>query len=214
MDLSTWFLFVLFTSITVISPGPAILLAVSNSICFGLRTTFYSTLGNELGLICIASIAVLGLGAVLSTSTTLFFILKIIGAAYLIYLGIRQWRSKNKLFSTETDQIDSSSKSPWVSFSQGFLVAATNPKAILFFTALLPQFIHLDQPVFMQFVILIGTFGFLSACALMAYGMLANRAKTWLSTEKRAQWFNRVFGGLFIGLGLGLLQLSHKNQAT
>ena len=212
MDISTWFLFIVVTSIMVISPGPAILLAITNSVTFGLRATFYSTLGNELGLLFISSIAILGLGAVLQTSTTLFLVLKTVGAAYLIYLGIKQWHSKVQLFSQSESSATTCHKSDRDAFIQGFLVAATNPKAILFFTALLPQFVNLNSPVLPQFAILIATFAFLSACALIAYGVIAHRAKKWLSTKKRVRWFNRVFGGLFITLGIGLSQLNQKTN--
>ena len=210
MDVSTWFLFIVVSSIMVVSPGPAILLAITNSITFGLRATFYSTLGNELGLLFISSIAILGLGAVLQTSTALFLILKTIGVAYLIYLGIKQWRSKAQLFSQEKNSVKTCPKSNRDAFIQGFLVATTNPKAILFFTALLPQFVNINYPVLPQFAILIATFSFLSTCALIAYGIIAHRAKKWLSTEKRVTWFNRVFGGLFIALGAGLSQVNQK----
>lgn len=211
MALSTWLLFVSVAFIATFSPGPAVLLAVSNSLRFGLRTMFYSTLGNELGLLVIASITILGLGAVLSTSTTLFFILKMIGAGYLIYLGIRQWRSTKAFFLQEADQSHQQVQRDGVSFTQGFLVATTNPKAILFFTALLPQFISLDKPLILQFSILIATFSFCSTCALIGYGFLAYRSKKWFSIEKRTSLFNRIFGGVFIALGIGLLQLNHKN---
>ncbi len=211
MDLSTWLFFISIALVTTFSPGPAVLLAVTNSLNYGLRATFYSTLGNELGLLVIASLAVLGLGAVLITSTTLFLIIKTIGAVYLIYLGIRQWRSNNKLFSADTPQSHTQTQSNGLSFLQGFLVATTNPKAILFFTALFPQFITLDKPLALQFSILIATFTFLSAMALMGYGFLAQRSKQWFSKRNFTSLFNRVFGGLFIAMGIGLLQLNHKN---
>ncbi|MCK5919244.1 MAG: LysE family translocator [Cocleimonas sp.] len=211
MDLSTWLFFISITLVTTFSPGPAVLLAVTNSLNYGLRATFYSTLGNELGLLVIASLAILGLGAVLTTSTTLFLILKTIGAVYLIYLGIRQWRSKNKLFSPDAPQSHTQTQRDGVSFLQGFLVATTNPKAILFFTALFPQFITLDKPLTLQFSILIATFAFLSATALMGYGFLANRSKQWFSAGNRTLLFNRIFGGLFITLGIGLLQWNERN---
>ncbi len=211
MDLSTWLFFISITLVTTFSPGPAVLLAVTNSLNYGLRATFYSTLGNELGILAVASLAILGLGAVLTTSTTLFLILKTIGAVYLIYLGIRQWRSKNKLFSSETLQSHTQTQSNGLSFLQGFLVAITNPKALLFFSALFPQFITLDKPLVLQFSILTVTFAFLSAMALMSYGFLANHSKQWFSTSNRTSLFNRIFGGLFIAMGIGLLQLNHKN---
>ncbi|HFC91354.1 MAG TPA: LysE family translocator [Leucothrix mucor] len=211
MDLSTWLFFISIALVTTFSPGPAVLLAVTNSLNYGLRATFYSTLGNEVGLLVIASLAVLGLGAVLTTSTTLFLIIKTIGAVYLIYLGIRQWRSNNKLFSADTPQSHTQTQSNGLSFLQGFLVATTNPKAILFFTALFPQFITLDKPLALQCSILIATFTFLSAIALMSYGFLAHRSKQWFSKRNFTSLFNRVFGGLFIAMGIGLLQLNHKN---
>ncbi len=211
MDLSAWLLFFSIALVTTFSPGPAVLLAISNSLYFGWRATIYSTLGNELGLLLIASITILGLGAVLTTSTTLFLLLKTVGAVYLIYLGIRQWRSKGKLFTQQQNNTSKRTQSDWISFTQGFLVATTNPKAILFFTALFPQFIQLNKPLLWQFSILLITFSLLSTCALLSYGFLAGRSKQWFNTEKRASLFNRLFGGLFIALGVGLLQLEHKN---
>ncbi|MCK5810449.1 MAG: LysE family translocator [Cocleimonas sp.] len=212
MDLSTWLFFISITFVITFSPGPAVLLAITNSLRFGLRTTFYSTLGNELGILLVASLAMLGLGAILTTSTTLFFVLKTVGAAYLIYLGVRQWRSKDKLLSQKTDQSNAPIQSNRVSFVQGFLVAATNPKAILFFSALFPQFININQPLMLQFSILSATFTLLSMISLMSYAVLAQRSQQWFSTEHRTAWFNRIFGGLFMALGIGLLQLGNKQN--
>ncbi len=203
MELSTWLLFTSIALLTTFSPGPAILLAITNSLRFGLRASFYSTLGNELGLLLISSIVILGLGTVLIASTTLFLLLKIIGAAYLIYLGIRQWKFKEKLFSQEKNKTKYQIQSHWVSLTQGFFVATTNPKAILFFSALFPQFINIDRPLFVQFSILIATFSFLSICALMLYAFLAHHSKKWFN--KNTRLFSRLLGGLFITLGMGIL---------
>lgn len=213
MDLSNWLLFVVFALAATLSPGPAILFAISNSINHGMRSTVFSTLGNQLGLLLLATLAILGLGAVIQTSTTLFFIIKAIGAAYLVYLGIRQWRSHKKFFDAKDKNIDAPAKSDWSAFYQGFLIAATNPKAIVFLTALFPQFIQVDKPIFLQFSILVFTFLSLSAIALISYGLIAHKAKQWLSTERRTKWFNRIFGGLFIALGILLLQFNNKQQA-
>jgi RhtB (resistance to homoserine/threonine) family protein len=212
MDLSTWLFFISITFVTTFSPGPAVLLAITNSLRFGLRTTFYSTLGNELGILLIASLAILGLGAILTTSTPLFLVLKTVGAGYLIYLGLRQWRSKDKLFSQKADQNNALTQSNRVSFIQGFLVAATNPKAILFFSALFPQFININQPLILQFSILSATFALLSMISLMSYAVLAQRSQQWFSTDNHTTLFNRVFGGLFMTLGMGLLQLGNKQN--
>jgi threonine/homoserine/homoserine lactone efflux protein len=206
MDLSTWLLFVGIALIATFSPGPAILLAITNSLSFGLRATCYSTLGNELGILFVSSITFLGLGTLLATSTSLFLILKTVGAGYLIYLGIRQWRAKNTFFSTVEKQQHAITQSNKQSFLQGFLIASTNPKAVLFFTALFPQFITLNESLILQFALLTATFTCLSACALISYGLLAQRSKKWLSNNKYTAYLNKLLGGIFIMLGIGLLQ--------
>ncbi len=208
MEITTWLLFMAVAIVAVISPGPAILLSISNSIRFGVSKVVLSSLGNIFGLFLLSTAAIFGLGAVLKTSTTLFLVIKIIGAAYLIYLGVRQWRSKVNLFddakgSSESKQFKSNKRF----FIEGFLIAVTNPKAILFFTALFPQFINTQQALMPQFLIMTFTFMSISFVSLVGYGALAKKAKRWLSTEQRAKWFNRTLGSLFVMIGVGLLQL-------
>ena len=207
MEISTWLLFIAVALIAIISPGPAILLAISNSLQHGFRKALLSSAGNISGLLLLSTAAIFGLGAILKTSTSLFLLIKITGALYLIYLGIKQWRSKTNLFSgnSETRQKHGS-----YFFLQGFLVAITNPKAILFFTALFPQFINLQRELVPQFLIMTFTFMSLSFLVLTSYGLLANKTKKWFSTKKRAIWFNRTIGSLFILLGTALLQLRAK----
>ena len=192
--------------VAVISPGPAILLSISNSIRFGVSKVVLSTFGNICGLFLLSTAAIFGLGAVLKTSTTLFLIIKVIGAAYLIYLGVRQWRSKTNFF----DGVEKSSeqaKSNKRFFVEGFLIAMTNPKAILFFTALFPQFVNTQQVLMPQFLIMTFTFMAISFVSLVGYGLLATKAKHWFSTGQKAKWFNRTLGSLFVLIGIGLLQI-------
>ena len=208
MEITTWLLFIAVAIIAVISPGPAILLSISNSIRFGIGKVALSSLGNICGLLILSTAAIFGLGAILKTSTTLFMLIKLVGAAYLIYLGIRQWRSKTNFFSAvEAAAKTNKTKSNKRFFIEGFLIAMTNPKAILFFTALFPQFINTQQALVPQFLIMTFTFMALSFTTLLSYGLLANKAKTWLSTGQRAKWFNRTLGSLFVLIGIGLLQL-------
>ena len=208
MEITTWLLFAVVAIVAVISPGPAILLSISNSIRFGISKVVLSSLGNICGLFLLSTAAIFGLGAVLKTSTTLFLMIKIIGAAYLIYLGIRQWRSKTNFFDSAKDVSDSKQlKTNKRFFIEGFLIAITNPKAILFFTALFPQFIQTQQALVPQFLIMTFTFMSISFVSLVSYGALAKKAKHWLSTEQRAKWFNRTLGSLFVMIGVGLLQL-------
>lgn len=212
MQMSTWFLFIAVAMVAVISPGPAILLSISNSIRFGISKVMLSSLGNICGLLLLSTAAIFGLGAVLKTSTTLFLIIKLIGAAYLIYLGIRQWRSKTSFFS-EIKPAGKQKKSNKRFFLEGFLIAMTNPKAILFFTALFPQFINTQLDLAPQFFIMTLTFMTISFVTLMSYGLLATKAKRWLSSGQRAKWFNRSLGSLFVLIGAGLLQLKADRTA-
>lgn len=215
MELSTWLLFVAVGTAAVLSPGPAILLAISNSVRFGMAKVFVSTLGNMAGLFILSSAAIFGLGAVLKTSTHLFLAVKVIGAAYLIYLGVRQWRSKANFFADQEvpDKLENSQsqknskKSNLKIFSEGFLIAMTNPKAILFFTALFPPFLNTNQALAQQFLIMTFTFMAMSLICLMSYGLLASKAKNWFSQGSRTKWFNRTLGSVFIAIGAGVLTL-------
>lgn len=212
MNFSIWLLFMAVAIIAVISPGPAILLSISNSIRFGVGKVVLSSFGNICGLLILSTTAIFGLGAILKTSTTLFLIIKLIGAAYLIYLGIRQWQSKTNFFDgVEKGSVQIKSNKRF--FVEGFLIAMTNPKAILFFTALFPQFINTQQTLVPQFLIMTFTFMVISFVALVMYGLLATKAKHWLSTGQRAKWFNRTLGSLFVLIGVGLLQLKADRNA-
>lgn len=207
MEFSTWLLFIAVAFVAIISPGPGILLAISNSIRFGMQKVVLSSLGNISGLLILSTAAIFGLGGILKTSTTLFLIIKVVGAAYLIYLGVRQWRSKANFFKEAGESSDLAVKSNKRVYIEGFLVAITNPKAILFFTALFPQFINTQTALVPQFSIMTVTFMTMSFLILVSYGLMANKAKRWFSTGQRIKWFNRVLGGLFASIGIGLLQL-------
>ena len=206
MDFTTWLLFSGISLLAIMSPGPAILLAISNSLTHGTRSVYLSALGNEIGILTVSLSAALGLGVILQTSTVLFLMIKVMGAAYLIYLGIRQWRSKTNLFDSHAKSKEKISRSNKSFFLEGLLIAVTNPKAILFFTALFPQFINNNAAVVPQFLIMTLTFMLLSFLVLVTYGKMAFKVKRWFSTSKRVRWFNRTMGSLFVLIGLGLLQ--------
>ncbi len=210
MEITTWLLFIAVGVAAVVSPGPAILLSISNSVRFGIPKVLLSTLGNVCGLFLLSSAAIFGLGAVLKTSNNLFLVVKVIGAGYLIYLGIRQWRSKANFFAdtqTNTPNENIKAKSSLQFFLEGFFIAMTNPKAILFFTALFPQFVNTSADLVPQFLIMTFTFMAMSFITLMSYGLLANRAKRWFASGNRTRWFNRALGSVFVAIGVGVLQL-------
>ncbi|CAM3521222.1 LysE family translocator [Halomonas sp. FME1] len=204
MPLSTWLLFVAMALASIASPGPAFLVAVRNGMAGGKKRVALSSLGNIIGLLILASAAVLGLGVIFNASETLFNLLKFGGAAYLIYLGIRQWLSQRSL------AVPSTAAKPiphWRIFSEGLLVAMSNPKAILFFTALFPQFLDTQRALLPQFSMMVGTFMVLSFATLMAYGGLAKNLTRWLSNTRRVKWVNRIMGSAFIGLGVAILRM-------
>jgi homoserine/homoserine lactone efflux protein len=210
MELSTWLLFLGIALVAIISPGPAVLLSVTNSLTHGFTKSVFSSLGNITGLFVVSSAAAFGLGAALQASTLLFATLKSFGAIYLIYLGIRQWRSKHNVF-TKSIEPSKYNQGKRKSFVQGLLVAISNPKAILFFTALFPQFIDLSKPVMIQFIILTTTFMFFSFLILLIYALSAHSAKGWFAKGDKAIWFNRISGTIFISFGLGILRLRNKS---
>lgn len=210
MSLSVWLVFLGASLVTTFSPGPAVLLAVSNSVAFGARNALFSSLGNALGIFLVSSAAMAGLGVVLRTSSALFLAFKVVGATYLIYLGIRQWTSKVNIFDqlTPSTRIDKQGAARF--FQQGLLVAGTNPKSILFFTALFPQFIKPETSVSEQFFVLTLTF---AGCAIVShcfYVTLARHIKGWFSSDARVKLFNRVSGGAFVALGISVFRLKHN----
>ncbi len=209
MELSSWLLFAAVATVNVISPGPAILLAITNSIAYGLKHTISSSLGNMFGLLFISLISMFGVGAILQASALLFTIVKITGAFYLIYLGIKQLRKRHSLIQTQDTNNNKTLKQ---CFKEGLLVALTNPKAILFFTALFPQFLDTNIAIIPQFSIMTLTFMLISLGSLLGYGCLFRFAQHWFSRESRMQWFQRITGGIFVSLGLGLLSASTTNR--
>jgi len=207
MAFSTWCIYAAVAFAAIISPGPAVFLAISNSVTFGWRRVSYSSLGNILGLLVVSGLAMAGLGALIKASAAVFTAVKLVGAGYLIYLGVRQWRSRASLFTQAEHPAAAGPRSNVQIFAQGLLVALTNPKAILFFTALFPQFLRSDQELAPQFLILTATFMGFSFLSLMVYGLLAHAARDWFAVESRSAWFNRISGSVFLVLGLGMLRL-------
>lgn len=213
MHFSNWLLFCGVALLVTFSPGPAVLLAISNAIAVGPRRAMVSSLGNGVGLFIISGVAMAGMGVVLATSATAFMLLKLAGALYLVYLGIKQWRSKTSIVAAPDASLQPRAANPnsnWKLFRQGLTVALTNPKAILFFSALFPQFITPGEPVGIQFAVLTTSF---VACAMLAhlfYATLARLLKSQLASPGRARLFNRISGGAFVLLGLSLLRLRSK----
>lgn len=159
----------------------------------------------------LSTISMFGLGAILLASSALFLAVKIVGAIYLLYLGVCQF-NKRSIFKTELNSESSENKSFRQCLIIGFLVAVTNPKPIIFFIALFPAFLDTSKAILPQFLIMTSTFMCISFCTLLVYGKISRSAKSLLYNESRIQTFNRVSGAIFVAMAAGLLMVDAKKQ--
>ena len=211
MDSHSILAFTLVAAIAIASPGPATLMAINNSLAHGQRSAIWSSLGNASGLFCLSAAAMLGLGALLASSEMLFNAVKIIGAGYLFYLGVKQLLKKGPMLAQGIDG-EAGKARPTRSklYKSAFLTAVTNPKATMFFTALFPQFIDQNAALLPQFLILTAIFMALSVSSLSVYAALASRAKGVLTRPALSRWVSRVVGTTFIGFGAVILTMRRQ----
>lgn len=212
VNVETLFLYTVVSFFYIISPGPAIFLAIANGMGGDFKAVLLSSLGNVIGLFLLSLVSIIGLGALILTSSTLFLAVKIIGAAYLIYLGIKQFKASKSLSNSPQVMIEAPNRSESSYFLEGFFLAATNPKPILFFISIFPQFLNVEFSLISQFFTLTIIFMFISFSSLFCYGYLAKSTKYIFSNKIAMKWFHRITGGLFLGMGIGLLQLRNANS--
>jgi len=161
MALDQWLLYLIMVLAATGTPGPAVLFIMTNATRYGWQKAIFIALGNIIGLLSLGIVAVTGLGALLEASELAFAVVKYIGAAYLIYLGIKMIRSKGLKIGEETVHASKKQVSSFKLFLQAYLVAVSNPKAIVFLTALFPQFIDTQLALIPQFAMLIAIDGLL-----------------------------------------------------
>ena len=208
MTLETLLTFSAVAGIAIVSPGPATLLAMRNGSAFGIHAAIWSSLGNVSGLFCVSAATLLGLGVLLKSSALLFAVVKTLGALYLFYIGLRQLFARTTATNTGVDAAASAAAPAALRlYREAFLVATTNPKAILFFTALFPQFIDAHAPLLAQFLVLTGVFMALSFSSLVSYALVARRARHLFVQPLFARWGKRLVGAVFIAFGAALLTL-------
>jgi len=199
VQLTNWFMFCSIALLATTTPGPAALLVSINSLSFGFKKSLVTVLGNVTGLFIMSTFSVLGLSAVVLHSTMAFTVIKIFGAVYLAYLGFKLWI--NGIGNIEVDSTKKVKGSPLSLYTQGVLIALTNPKAVVFTTALFPQFIVTAEPLVFQFTILVLSFMLLSFICLSTYALLAQRAKARTMNTRVQKILGRIFGATFIGAG-------------
>ena len=199
MNSSTWLIYLLAVIGLSLSPGPNGLLALTHGALHGQRMALYTISGGVLGFIGVVALAMFGIGALLKASLMWLVVLKWLGGAYLVWLGIQLWRAPPIGFSAGQSAPPRSASSL---FRQGLLAAITNPKVLLFFTAFLPQFVDPARSLFVQFLIMAGTFAFVELLTEYLIAGMANRIAPWL--KKTGKRFNQACGGVFMAIGIAL----------
>lgn len=200
MPLDLWLTFVAASTALLLIPGPTVLLVLSYALSKGRTVAVASATGVALGDLVAMSASLAGLGALVLASATLFTALKWVGAAYLVWLGIKLIRSAPHAGLTEvTARRDVTARSV---FWHNAAVTALNPKSIAFFIAFVPQFLALDRALMPQFVILIATFVGLAALNALAYALLADKLRQVIGRPNVIAWLTRAGGAALIGMGV------------
>jgi len=202
MAWSTWFVYLLASVGLSLTPGPNSLLVLAHGALHGRRRTLWTIAGGALGFALLIGLSMLGIGALLRASADALALLKWGGGAYLVWLGIQLWRAPP--LQLDMPKIDGQ-KGPVrrsVMFRQGLLAAISNPKALLFYGAFLPQFIEPGRSLWLQYVVMAGTFGVIECVVEFGLASLAHRVRPWLKRVGRR--FNQGCGLLFAAMGAAL----------
>ncbi len=203
MSLGQYLMFVVVTGTFLCSPGPSVLLSISNGVRYGVRQAAVGVLGNVLAFQMLMLLSAAGLGVALSASVEVFAFLKLAGAAYLIYLGLRLWRSPARRLDGLRSE-DKPSMGRAGIFRQAFFTTGSNPKALIYVSALLPQFLDAQRALLPQLVLLGLTAAVIQFVVFMAYTVLGDQSARWFDSDTRLRLFNRLSGLTFMGFGLAL----------
>ena len=195
----TWLIYLVAAVGLSLTPGPNSLLALTNGALHGHRRTLWTVAGGALGFVAVIALSMLGIGALLQTSASALLVLKWVGGAYLVWLGIQLWRAPPL-------QLKPSEDAPFPRRSQlirqGLFAAVSNPKALLFYGAFLPQFLDPARSLWLQFAVMAGTFAAIECVVEYLLARMAHRIRPKL--ERYGKRFNRVCGGAFAAMGVAL----------
>lgn len=197
MELNTWLIYAAAAAGLSLTPGPNGLLALTHGALHGVRKTLFTIAGSALGFTSVIAVSLFGIGALLAASSELLVVLKWVGGAYLVWLGIGVWRSPAMGATQGPDQRVITRVNV---FRQGLLASITNPKGILFFVAFLPQFLSEDIPLLTQFLVMAITFVGIEIVTESVIALGAAKIQPLLA--RFGKRFNRVFGGMFILIGV------------
>lgn len=202
------YLYILLSSLTIASPGPGVLLTITNTLNFNLKNAFSGIVGVAAGMGVISVIAASSIGVIIISSSFSLIFVKIIGASYLAYLGVKLFKSAPKVFDENRMVNINEMPSTIARFRQGFLLSLLNPKPIVFFMALFPQFIDNTESYVFQFLILSLTFCLLVIVIHCLYGVFASTIKSKMSSDHLFSVLNKVGGVIFMIFSAGLFSSS------
>ncbi|AYJ49954.1 homoserine/homoserine lactone efflux protein [Rhodococcus sp. P1Y] len=193
MNVHVWLAFVGAAVVISLSPGAGAIASMSTGLRYGLRRGYWNIFGLQIGLLLQIGIVAVGLGAVLAQSSVAFSVIKWFGVAYLVYLGIRQWRAA----PTEVAQTPPVADRGLAMLGRGFLVNASNPKAVVFMLAILPQFVDPSTALLPQYLIIAATMVAVDMLVMTGYTSLASRVLKVMRSHRQQVVMNRTFAGLF-----------------
>ncbi len=204
MALHLWLAYTGIIAVLIAVPGPTALLSMTHGLRYGRRRALATVFGGVLAAMTLMTASALGLGAILAASTTAFTVLKVVGAAYLVWLGISAWRDKSTPESEIVVGQPAEMPGSLKLFRKGYMVGISNPKDLLFFAALFPNFIDAALPHTLQFATLAVTWAILDFSMMFAYACAGRRLSTLFTNQKRLRMLNRTIGSLFVFAGSAL----------
>ena len=199
MTLEIWLAYVVTCLILVAIPGPTVIIVVSYALGRGKQSAWFTVPGVGLGDLTAMTVALLGAGAILAASSQAFTLLKLFGAAYLVWLGVRMWRDRPSLDELQAKR---GQESNWSLFWNAYVVTTFNPKSIVFFVAFVPQFINPSQPTFLQFSILEITFVVIAVAAAAIWALMAAGLRKTIKNDSGLAILNKTGAGFLIGAGV------------
>jgi homoserine/homoserine lactone efflux protein len=199
MEFATWLAFFAASWAISISPGAGAVAAMSAGLNHGFRRGYITTLGLVLGIWTQIAVVGVGLGAVVAASSTAFLVIKWAGVAYLVWLGIQQWRAPAVPLATQAEVAPIVATRTMI--FRAWVINALNPKGTVFLLAVMPQFLNLAEPLLPQYLVIAATLAFTDLVVMAGYTALAARVLRALKSESHLKAMNRVFGGLFVAAG-------------
>ena len=200
MSAHTWLAFFAASWLISLSPGAGALSSMTAGLRYGFRRGVWNILGLQCGIALMLMVVALGLGAVLAASNLAFNAIKCFGVAYLVWLGVQQWRAEARPWVEEGGEVIPASRRALV--LRGFLVNASNPKGVVFMLAVLPQFINPHAPQAPQYLACAASLFISDVVVMCGYTLLAARVLALLREPGHIRWTNRFFGGVFVGVGI------------